>query len=101
MSLPEFQDYVESKKPACFVYSTANQTNIHSTLSVMNRYSQVKVSLNSMRVMFLGSCGYLCINFVSHVEISENDDGSTEWIEFVCAVHGKKTQDRYCIIAEF
>ncbi len=103
LTLSEFSDYLKSGNPACFVYSTANQTGIHSALSVMARYPNAKVSLNTMRVMFYGEGGHLCINRVRRVLVDgRNENANTEMMEFVCDRTGKEDkQDRYTIVAGF
>ena len=85
MTLSEFRDYLESKAPTCFVYSTANQMDIHSTLSIMMKFPTAKVSTNSMRIMLYGNGGYLCMNRVRRILTEDDGDADTKIIRVVCA----------------
>lgn len=93
MTLSEFRDYLESKKPTCFVYSTANQMDIHSTLSIMMKFPTAKVSTNSMRIMLYGNGGYLCMNRVRRVLMADNDEADIQIFQVVCAGLTKGAQE--------
>lgn len=91
LTLSEFQGFLASKKPACYVYSTANQSSIHSTLSVMSRYANARVSLGTMRIMLYGDQGYMCFNRVRRVETSdEESDGCPIRVDIICAEQNGK-----------
>lgn len=93
LTLSEFQSYLASNKPACYVYSTANQKEIHSTLSGMARYANARVSLNTMRIMLYGNEGYLCLNRVQSVAVGDAENCDPVWIDVICtAFDGKKVK---------
>lgn len=93
MTLSEFREYLESKKPTCFVYSTANQMDIHSTLSIMMKFPTAKVSTNSMRIMFYGNGGYLCVNRVKKILMEDDGDADMEIVRVICAGQSKGAQE--------